>query len=295
MVSGSLITTEVLTLTESSDGHLPCHTCIRYEYTCQYSPESGQATAQAAEPGVEPLAVQPAPAEIEPPSSRARQSPRFHHWGMLDPLKQRFVRANSAIAFPRLLGTEFGSGPVPRLHSFAWNLGLRPEPEHAPFDITAVILWDDLMPLVDTYFRLVHPCFPILDRDSFDQEVSNRWTAGPLTADIDPVILGVVALGSFFSSISGGHAQEMEWVQHAKLLLESKFRSPSVTDIAAWILRKSCFGFFISLDGWSYELQYTVHEPLTTQDCLVFCVPCKRSDTNPVNYQGTLYLRSTTR
>ncbi|MCJ1454522.1 hypothetical protein MMC28_004875 [Mycoblastus sanguinarius] len=155
---------------------------------------------------------------------------------MLDPIKQRFVRANSALAFPRLLGSELASGPVPRLHSFAWNLGLRAEPETPSFDIAEAIAWDDLHPLVDTYFRLVHPIFDILDQASFDQEVALRWNAGPQVADIDAVILGVAVLGSFFS-IAGGHPREAEWGQQAKTLLESKITSPSATNIAAWILR----------------------------------------------------------
>ena len=80
----------------------------------------------------------PLPASSGPPSVTELQKhpltapgARFHHRSILDPIKTRFVRANSAIAFSRILGMDMESDTIPRLHSFAWHLGLRPEEEDA--------------------------------------------------------------------------------------------------------------------------------------------------------------------
>lgn len=44
---------------------------------------------------------------------------------ILDPEKALYFDASPAVAFPRLLGIQFGANKAPRLHSFAWNLGIR--------------------------------------------------------------------------------------------------------------------------------------------------------------------------
>lgn len=161
----------------------------------------------------------------------------YHHRGMLDPNKTRFVRANSAVAFPRILGMAFESDSIPRLHSFGWHLGLRAQPQLAQIDITALLTWADMQRLAQTYFSIVKPQIGLLEEGLFWERISARFAAPTGHNDLDAVALGVAALGSYFSE--DAHALETEFASHAKTLLISKSMdiSPSLDDVAAWILR----------------------------------------------------------
>ena len=162
---------------------------------------------------------------------------RFHHRGILDPMKTRFVRANSAVAFPRILGMEFESGSVPRLHSFAWHLGIRAEPNDQFVDITTLLTWPDMQSLAKTYFRIVRVEIGLLDEDDFLESASARFANPQGEKDLDAVILGVAALGSFFSP--NPHPAEDDFVANARKWLNEKtlVRAPTQNDVAAWILR----------------------------------------------------------
>ena len=118
---------------------MPCATCVRYEYKCEYVATKRHSTSHIINgdmPGdhhEDPIpnpCGQPSVNELQKHPLTAPGA-RFHHRSILDPVKTRFVRANSAIAFPRILGMDMESEVIPRLHSFAWHLGLRPEEEDA--------------------------------------------------------------------------------------------------------------------------------------------------------------------
>ena len=112
------------------DGCFPCSTCSRYEYHCVYNDLKQPPSARNGEPSHSQPPIEPEPAPVEPglPSIIQLQKhplpggpgARFHHRSIMDPVKSRFVRANSAIAFPRVLGIDMQSDVIPRLHSFAW-------------------------------------------------------------------------------------------------------------------------------------------------------------------------------
>lgn len=155
----------------------------------------------------------------------------------MDPVKTRFVRANSAIAFPRILGMDLESETIPRLHSFAWHTGRRAEPTEEPINITSMVSWTDVQRFARTYFMVVKPEIGLLDEPEFNDQAASRFANPAGSNDIDAVILGVVALGSFFSS--DPHPRENDFIFGAKDVLTQKMmnHSPTANSVAGWILR----------------------------------------------------------
>lgn len=222
---------------------MPCGTCVRYEYRCEYANGAKRPSmALASDVAPEPPAPQPigrtAPSIIQLQAHPlTAPGARFHHRGILDPVKTRFVKANSAIAFPRIIGMDLESDSIPRLHSFAWHLGIRNEPKEPPFDITTSMTWQDMQRLSDVYFQVVKPEFGLPDQLEFMEHVAARFANPSGVKDIDSVALGVAALGSFFSP--NPHPNEETFVADAWRVLESRSvtKSPLPNHVAGWILR----------------------------------------------------------
>ena len=132
---------------------------------------------------------------------------------------------------------DFESETIPRLHSFAWHLGIRQEPEEHATQITSLMTWADMQRLAKAYFKLVKPEIGLLEEsDLMDQATARYANPGP-DNDIDGVLLGVAALGSFFSP--NPHPREEEFASNARTVLEqrSMVRSPTSNTVAGWILR----------------------------------------------------------
>ncbi|EMC94093.1 hypothetical protein BAUCODRAFT_42013, partial [Baudoinia panamericana UAMH 10762] len=225
------------------DGRFPCGTCVRYEYQCEYS-TSSKRTSYMANGDNPKEEVRPQPVEDTTPPSivQLQQHPltapgaRFHHRSILDPVKTRFVRANSAIAFPRILGMDLESESIPRLHSFAWHTGIRPEFTEESVDITTLLTWPDMQRLSKSFFGAVNPEFGILDESEFDQDAAARFSDRRSSNDIDAVLYGVAALGSFFSS--SPHPRENDCVLAARhILIAKSVNHPTTNNVAGWILR----------------------------------------------------------
>ncbi|KAK5116119.1 hypothetical protein LTR62_008445 [Meristemomyces frigidus] len=227
-----------------ADGKLPCGTCVRYEYQCEF-PTSTKRSSYGPT-GDPPPEIPPPPAELiqtGPPSIIQLQKhpltapgARFHHRSMLDPVKTRFVRANSAIAFPRILGMDLESESIPRLHSFAWHCGIRAEHVEDSLDITTLLSRDDLRRLAKIYFTVVNVEFGLLDETDFGERASVRYENPHGIDDMDSVILGICALGSFFSS--SPHVRENDLVRGAReLLMEKSINHPGTNNVAGWVLR----------------------------------------------------------
>jgi hypothetical protein len=163
------------------------------------------------------------------------------HPGVLDPIKSQFVSVSPAVACPRLLGLSFGSLNAPRLHSFAWNLGVRPEPRVDEADFTQYLAFSDLERLAEVYFLVIHPIFNFIDRDVFKDLCRLRYSQKSQKHDIDPIICGVAALGSLYAigTKQSSHCHEAELVELAKTSLEhsSILSSPTQHHVTAWILR----------------------------------------------------------
>lgn len=155
----------------------------------------------------------------------------------MDPTKTRFVRANSAIAFPRILGMDLESETVPRLHSFAWHTGRRPEPQEGVQEITSLLAWSDMQRLAKAYFQFVKPEIGLLEESEFMEQVDTRFAAPQGYNDFDSVALGVAALGSFFSP--NPHPKEEDFLLASRAVLTEKSMShaPSANNVAGWILR----------------------------------------------------------
>lgn len=222
---------------------MPCATCVRYEYECEYpstkrhptTPTNSGTSSREIEEHMPPTGGQPSVHELQkhPLSVGAR----FHHRGILDPTKTRFVRANSAMAFPRILGMDLESESIPRLHSFAWHLGLRREEDDAEVRMTAILSWADMQGLAASYFGSVNRELGILEEGDFMARVSRRYANPEGYSEIDAVALNVAALGSFFGP--NQHPMETEAVRCAKALMVAKRLElwPSLDTVAAWILR----------------------------------------------------------
>jgi hypothetical protein len=114
---------------------------------------------------------------------------------IFDPYKTRYMSDSSAVAFPRLLGIQLSSSNAPRLHSFAWNLGVRAEPRVDQLDFTAYLTFTESERLVEVYFKVVHPVYDFIDRESFTELWRSRFLLRDERRDIDAVICGVIALG----------------------------------------------------------------------------------------------------
>ena len=208
------------------DGETPCSTCARSRHHCEYRQFEIQ-THEA-----------PTPPSIKPAGGATPRENEDH--SILDPERGRFFDASSAIAFPRLVGIQFGANRAPRLHSFAWQLGIRPEAPISAHDITQFISLDMVHVYSNEYFKIFHPSFDFLDQQDFVRRAEIRWTGGRTkdTPDFDTVICGVVALGSFFSQ-KADNGIEAALVGVAKERMEgiAIARPPTTDVIAAWILR----------------------------------------------------------
>jgi hypothetical protein len=100
------------------------------------------------------------------------------HPQLLKSIKTRFTRSHSAIAFPRNLGTSLEIRAPPRLQSFAWNPGMRPEPL-APrlASIREIITPDQLKLYSGIFFNEVHPFFNFLDRELYTVRSAAFWNS----------------------------------------------------------------------------------------------------------------------
>jgi hypothetical protein len=159
--------------------------------------------------------------------------------GLLDPVKTRYMGLHSVMAFPRNPGLDFQSADPPRVHSFAWNCGIRPEePGSNHVNLKDLISREEFERYRKVYFETVHPVFGILDQKVFVRTADQFWREGSGHSAFEAIIAGVVALGSFFSATLG-HSRESEIVEHAKNILEDPTisRSVSIDQVSAWVLR----------------------------------------------------------
>lgn len=222
---------------------MPCGTCVRYEYNCEYT--SAKRGSYVPVDHALSEALPPRPVVVATESGHVKRQPhpltapgaRFHHRGILDPTKTRFVRANSAIAFPRILGMDLEAESIPRLHSFAWHLGLRAEPQEEVTPVTSLMTWPEMQQLAEIYFRIVRVEIGLLDEAEFMTAASTRFANPQGQDDFDVVIFGVAALGSFFAPTP--HPRENQFVASSCTQLHERTLSRSVTinSVAGWILR----------------------------------------------------------
>ncbi|KAF4635414.1 hypothetical protein G7Y89_g2683 [Cudoniella acicularis] len=155
-------------------------------------------------------------------------------------IKTRFTSASSAIAFPKILGIALGLSDPPRLHSFGWNPGKRPEQRFIPqISICDMVTPDEMKQFADVYFREVHPFFGIVDRALFLSKSNSFWSTPNRGTDFEALMCGVFSLGSYFSPIPS--PAEARVVEQGRFLLDLSTAHPpavlSFKHVAAWTLR----------------------------------------------------------
>ena len=225
---------------------MPCGTCVRYEYQCEYAPGKRHSTHHMNGDNPPELVHQqpswPETHDVKPSVIQLQAHPltapgaRFHHRSILDPVKTRFVRANSAIAFPRILGMDMESETIPRLHSLGWCMGIRQEEQDPVFDISTIVSWVDMQRLAAVYFAIVKPELGLLEEADFLERAAARYADTNGFNELDPILLMVAALGSFFSP--NPHPKEAECVRMTKTIMTWRRLSinPSPNTTATWIL-----------------------------------------------------------
>ena len=219
------------TYVDKPSGPGPNPAKVRRVDSGQYQPTSGLS------PGSENLSVQSMSPNVNGTGGRTfvafTEQP-----GIGDPVKAKFWTSYSAIAFPRLLGAEFSPENAPRLHCFAWNVGVRPEEPEAEANVTVLLTLEECRKLSAVYFDIVHPEIGFLDRAVYEEKCTKRWSQRSEDCAYDCVICGVACLGSFFLG-ADGHPNEARLQRTVKEVVQSSsvIYYPSINHIAAWILR----------------------------------------------------------
>jgi hypothetical protein len=167
----------------------------------------------------------------------------------------RLVNAHSAAVYPFLVGRGLDAAEPPRLHSYAWNLGLQPE-RRGTVDtrLSQYITLDECRQLSAVYFETVHSFFSFLREDDFLMRLEQTWSnLEESRINFAAVIAGVAALGSFFSSRR--HPQEENLKKHCVSILELAYSTPAST---------------IDLDSVSGQILRTLYARLTTRPAVAY-------------------------
>lgn len=217
------------------DGKMPCGMCVTFEYHCEYTSDEGALAESPAVHSKDSKQIRSPIARLitEVDSDRCIVSEGDRY----DPVKS--LISHSAVTFPRTLALELQSTNPPRLHSFGWHCGIRPEEvsdKHG--SLSAIVTKEEYYRYAKVYFAVVHPIFTFIDENRLTLEVRKCWENSESPSGYDAIIAGVVALGSFFSGHLS-HPRELDIVHFAKNCIEDPAfsRVPSIKQIAAWLLR----------------------------------------------------------
>ncbi|KAJ6446251.1 hypothetical protein O9K51_01022 [Purpureocillium lavendulum] len=159
--------------------------------------------------------------------------------GIFDEHKPMYAGASAAMAFPHILGMALGSDSPPKMHSFAYNFGIRPEEASSAHDLLGkLISEDDLGFFSDVYFSEMAPITDFMDSRIYARRCRDYYHgSGNAAVAFGGVAAGVAALGSFLST--NRHPREADLVEYAKSILDdpASMRMLSVEHIIAWGLR----------------------------------------------------------
>lgn len=241
------------------DAEYPCGPCTTYEYNCSYDTNSTTGSGGDAPPakrvGLEEdshgsIMTSRAAATSQSPSnpSQVEQSTREANGsstapttpaGIFDEHKSRYAGASAAMAFPHILGSVLGSDSPSKMHSLAYNFGIRPEEAsntHVLLD--TLISEDDLAFLSDVYFSALAPIGDLLDPRLYAERCRDYYHGSNRTnITFGAVAAGVAALGSFLSP--NRHPRESDLVQYAKAILDdpASMSMLGIDHIVAWAMR----------------------------------------------------------
>lgn len=244
------------------DGHLPCETCVQFEYDCYY----GSTGARRGSVGKQALAKERSYFSTSSPTSDTGRAPSNHNNNtnnttvqlhethttrLVSPaisnnatIQMESLEANSGAAFVRRLGLKIDPYNAPRLHLFAWNVGDRLAgcPPGSRRSVASILTQAEMRNLASIYFEKVAYAYGFIDRDFFSQRLEDRWATTGLTKvdneTYDPVFCGVAVLGLLFSQKFPA-VFEPDLVETARVLLEQHSLStpPSINTVTGWVLR----------------------------------------------------------
>jgi hypothetical protein len=230
----------------------PCGMCTTYGYNCMYTDDNTTGSMSIPPPakranvdGESHLTSWAATARS--PSSRshterdaansltvAGASP-----GIFDEQKFRYSGASAAMAFPHILGVALGSDSPPKMRSFAYNFGIRPEEaSNAHCFLGNLISEEDLSFFSGVFFSVLGPIGDVMDPRIYAQRCRNYYQSpGSNAVAFAAVAAGVAALGSFLSP--NRHPRESDLVQYAKAILDdpASMRLHGIDHIVAWGMR----------------------------------------------------------
>jgi hypothetical protein len=159
--------------------------------------------------------------------------------GIFDAQKFRHSGASAAMAFPHILGVALGSDSPPKMRSFAYNFGIRPEEaSDAHCFLGNLISEKDLDFFSAVFFSILGPVADVIDPIVFAQRCRDYYHCpGSKSLAFAAVVAGVAALGSFLSS--NRHPRESDLVQYAKAILDdpASMRLHGIDHIVAWGMR----------------------------------------------------------
>ncbi|EGX96148.1 transcriptional repressor involved in the control of multidrug resistance [Cordyceps militaris CM01] len=233
------------------DGSQPCGPCQAYGYACTYdAAETCPAQSSPAPP--------PPVRSRHPPETAQRRVTAAEPPLIVSRARGRLLNATSAVALPHIVGQALSMAPPPRLHSYAWNLGIRPEqrPEEddasggaaaSASSLSDYLTLAECQTLCDVYFDAVHPLFAFFpSRGAFMRRLTQGWGAGGDDSrrqqpNWTAVVALVAALGSLFGPVSESHPREGD-VKHLGLaILDRALSSPvaavDMDAVAGWLLR----------------------------------------------------------
>jgi hypothetical protein len=104
--------------------------------------------------------------------------------------------------------------------------------------ITDLLSQDQMTNLAMAYFEKVDPCYAFVERDRVFMEIGRRWQQPIPPRDVDAMLCGIAALGSYFSK-AHTVAVERHLVKLAKTILDDLDvpTEPDLYTLTAWVCR----------------------------------------------------------
>ncbi|CAI7593241.1 unnamed protein product [Penicillium pancosmium] len=159
--------------------------------------------------------------------------------GIFDQQKSRYSGASAAMAFPYILGLALGSDSPPKMRSYAYNFGIRPEEaSNAHSFLGNLISEEDLGLFSAQYFSILGPVGDVIDQRIYAQRCRDYYhRSGSNMVAFAAVAAGVAALGSFLSP--SRCPRESDLVRYAKTILDdpASMRLHGIDHIVAWGMR----------------------------------------------------------
>lgn len=243
------------------DAVYPCGMCTTYGYSCRYTDDDTTGTLRGGE-SVPPPAKRVSlgdersrPVTDRSPSNRSHKDGDRREGagsstkspivvastgpGLFDEQNFRYCGASAAMVFPHVLGVALGSDGLPKMRSFAYNFGIRPEEaSNTHCFLGDLISEEDLGIFSRAFFSALGPIGDVIDQRIYAQRCRDYYhTSGRNTVAFAAVAAGVAALGSFLSP--NRHPGESDLVQYAKAILDdpASMRLHNIDHIVAWGMR----------------------------------------------------------